>query len=370
MARAGLGANWTCAFANDIDAKKAATYRDNWGSEEFVLRDVAKLDVSEIPGRADLAWASFPCQDLSLAGAGAGLRGERSGTFWPFWKTVTALGDVGRAPRLVVLENVCGAMTSHGGRDFAAICEALADAEYTFGAVVVDAVHFVPQSRPRLFVVAAHSALGFPTDFVRAQPDPTWHPTALVGAHSKLSKAAQSRWVWLRLPSPPTRRRAFGDLVEEIPTAVEWHTPSQTQRLLAMMNPLHREKVRAAQATGVRTVGTIYKRTRADSNGGKVQRAEVRFDDIAGCLRTPAGGSSRQTIIVVEKDQVRTRLLSPREAARLMGLPDRYRLSSNYTEAYHLAGDGVVVPVVRFLAKHLLEPALAVRRSHSQRRAA
>ena len=100
-------------------------------------------------------------------------------------------------------------------------------------------------------------------------------------------------------------------------------------------------------------VGALYRRTR---NG--VQRAEVRFDDVAGCLRTPAGGSSRQLILVVEKGKVRSRLISSRETARLMGLPDEYRLPENYNEAYHLTGDGVVVPVVRFIAEHILEPIL------------
>jgi DNA (cytosine-5)-methyltransferase 1 len=103
----------------------------------------------------------------------------------------------------------------------------------------------------------------------------------------------------------------------------------------------------------------VYRRTREDAEGGKVQRAEIRFDDVAGWLRTPAGGSSRQTIMIVEGEKVRSRLLSPREAARLMGLPDDYILHGNYNEAYHLSGDGVVVPVVRFLAAHLLEPLLA-----------
>ena len=89
-----------------------------------------------------------------------------------------------------------------------------------------------------------------------------------------------------------------------------------------------------------------------------MQRAEIRFDDVAGCLRTPVGGSSRQSIIVLEGDNVRSRLLAPREAARLMGLPEKYKLPKNYNEAYHLVGDGVAVPVVRFLAAHILEPLL------------
>jgi DNA (cytosine-5)-methyltransferase 1 len=131
-----------------------------------------------------------------------------------------------------------------------------------------------------------------------------------------------------------------------------------------MMTAVNRRKVLAAQAAGRLKVGTIYRRTR-----GGVQRAEVRFDGISGCLRTPTGGSSRQTIIVVEGAHLRTRLLSSREAARLMGLPDSYKLPKRYNDAYHLAGDGVVVPVVSHLAKHLLTP-LASRQARLHRVAA
>jgi DNA (cytosine-5)-methyltransferase 1 len=125
------------------------------------------------------------------------------------------------------------------------------------------------------------------------------------------------------------------------------------------MSAVNLRKVETAKKMGRRMVGTIYRRTRRDEAGRRVQRAEVRFDDIAGCLRTPVGGSSRQSIMIVDRQSVRSRLLSPREAARLMGLPDTYKLPSNYNEAYHLAGDGVVVPVVRYLAANILEPLLA-----------
>src|SRR5215469_7340482 len=144
MARAGLGAEWNCLLANDIDKKKAASYAANWGDQHLIVKDVAELTSQQIPGSADLAWASFPCQDLSLAGDGAGLKGERSGTFWPFWRLMEFLNQENRGPRLIVLENVCGALASHNGKDFASIGDALAGS-YRFGAVIMDAVHFVPQ---------------------------------------------------------------------------------------------------------------------------------------------------------------------------------------------------------------------------------
>lgn len=153
-------------------------------------------------------------------------------------------------------------------------------------------------------------------------------------------------------------KKSFAQLIDEEPDGIEWHTLSETQHLLDMMSPINRKKVELAKRMGQRMVGGVYRRTRVDEQGERKQRAEIRFDDIAGCLRTPVGGSSRQSIMLIHGDEVRSRLLSPREAARLMGLPESYKLPSNYNEAYHLAGDGVVVPVVRFLAAHVLEPLL------------
>lgn len=363
MVRAALeSSRWNCVFANDIDEKKAASYRANWGSDELQAGDVAALTAADLQAHADMAWASFPCQDLSLAGAGAGLKGERSGTFWPFWRLIKELADEGRAPRLVVLENVVGALTSHGGKDFAAIGAALTGAGYRFGAVVINAAHFVPQSRPRLFVIAVNETVRLPDALTISKPDPTWHIQSLVEAYCKLSKRSRNSWVWWRLSPPPHRSSIFADIVEDSPKDVAWHTAVETRRLLEMMSPVNRAKVNMAKKAGRRMVGTVYKRTRINGpTGEKIQRAEIRFDDVAGCLRTPAGGSSRQTIMILDGRSVRSRLLSPREAARLMGLPDTYVLPKNYNDAYHLAGDGVVVPVVRFLADHILEPILGLK---------
>src|SRR3984885_3100654 len=135
MARAGLGPGWSCAFANDFDLKKSISYHDNWGEDVLKVEDVRKLSAAHLPGQADLVWASFPCQDLSLAGGGAGLKGDRSGTFWPFWSLMKELIAEGRPPRIIALENVCGTLTSHDGKDFAAICSTFERAGYVFGAV-------------------------------------------------------------------------------------------------------------------------------------------------------------------------------------------------------------------------------------------
>jgi DNA (cytosine-5)-methyltransferase 1 len=172
--------------------------------------------------------------------------------------------------------------------------------------------------------------------------------------------------LWWNLPVPALRNEGFGDMIEGDPTNVRWHAPAETQHLLDLMTPVHRSKVETAMLSNRKTIGGVYRRTRPDQNGTHRQREEVRFDDVAGCLRTPGGGSSRQTILVIEAESVRSRLLSPREAARLMGLDGDYKLPARYNDAYHVAGDGVCVPVVRHIAANLLEPILAANRIEAE----
>jgi DNA (cytosine-5)-methyltransferase 1 len=357
LARAGLGDGWNCIFANDFDYKKSETYRKNWGDKELKTVDVGKLETSDLPGLADLVWASFPCQDLSLAGAGAGLKGERSGTFWPFWRLMKALIAENRAPQMIVLENVCGTLTSHKGKDFAAICSALQQAGYFVGALVINASLFVPQSRPRLFIVCARTEAEIPVESVSEEPLPAWH-SRIVGPYLKLPQKLREKWLWWDLPLPRKRQLGLSDLIEEDPQGVVIYSGEQMRLLVSRMSEVNLAKLTKAQRLNRPVVGGLYRRTRVDADGAKVQRAEIRFDDLAGCLRTPAGGSSRQTILIVNGNSVQARLISTRETARLMGLSDSYILPENYNEAYHLTGDGVVVPVVRHLAAHILEPTL------------
>lgn len=362
MARAGLGPRWQCTFANEWDEKKAYSYRANWKAKDILeVCDVGELRAGRLPGCADLAWASSPCQDLSLAGAGAGLEGSRSGAFWSFWRLMRTLTAEQRGPRIIILENVYGLLSSHDGRDFSSICSAYFKAGYRVGALSVDASHFVPQSRPRLFVIGVRADCTVDPALTSLGPDDLFHSKKMIAAHRSFGVALKRNWIWWRLPAPSPRSLGLQDVVEQSPSCVTWHATTETRRLLRLMDGVNRRKVREAQRADNLVYGTVHRRMRVDSNGKKVQRAEVRFDDTAGCLRTPTGGSSRQFLLEVDGPQIRSRLLSSREAARLMGLPDSYVLPSRYTEAYHLAGDGVAVPVVSYLAKHIFEPLLSPR---------
>lgn len=358
MVRAGLGQEWRCLLANDLSVKKARAYAENWGDDHLIVGDIHNLRSSDLPERADLAWGSFPCQDLSLAGTGAGLDGHRSGAFWGFWSLMRTLNREGRKPRLVMLENVYGSLTSHGGKDVDAIVLALADQGYRFGIMMIDAVHFLPQSRPRVFIFGVDDAMRLPDSTHAWMANPAWHPEAVIRAHNRLPSNIRSRWCWWNPAVPTTVSHRLEYLIEAEPRGVTWHSEDETAKLLSSMSEVNRRKVIAAQAGEKLSVGAVYRRTRDG-----VVRAEVRFDGVSGCLRTPTGGSSRQTIIVVHGENVRSRLLSPREAARLMGLPEDYRLPERYNDAYHLAGDGVAVPVVRHLTKTLFDPIISAQNS-------
>jgi DNA (cytosine-5)-methyltransferase 1 len=350
LARLGLAPDFRCIFANDIEPAKAKAYGAAFAGEEMHVGDIWDLAASDLPGHAALAWASFPCQDLSLAGARAGLAAPRSGAFWGFHRLIEKLAHEGRAPDVLALENVTGLISSHGGADFSALIHALDALGYRVGALEIDAALFVPHSRPRLFIVAARQA---PNALMSAGANEPFHTPALRNVVARLGDGLRKRFVWWRLATPPKRNTRLADVLDD--RGVSWNSDQQTERLLSQMSPLQRTRLEALRESGRREVGAVFKRIRVE-HGQRVQRAEARFDGVAGCLRTPAGGSSRQSLIIVEGAEVRSRLISPREAARLMGVPDHFPLPENQTAALHLLGDGVCVPVVAWLSQHLLAP--------------
>ncbi len=365
LARLGLAGIYDCAFANDFDALKAQTYQANFPDDPFNQGDVWKLTPDDLP-TTDLAWASFPCQDLSLAGARKGLNAPRSGAFWGFWRLIEGLDKDERAPRTLALENVTGLISSRRGKDLEALTETLANAGYRVGAMVLDAADHTPQSRPRLFIIAHKGRI---PDALQGGPDVAIHPPGLRAAVGRMSQQTRMAWVWWKLPTPPTRNTVLADLLDRTPDASVWKSDDATARMIDMMAPLHRARLDTALNAGDWQAGAIYRRIRVEA-GAKVQRAEIRYDGMAGCLRTPAGGSSRQFLMITEGGKARLRHMTAREAARLMGVDEDYRLPARETPALKVLGDAVCVPVVRWLGTHLLAPLTTGRLAADASRAA
>ena len=355
MTRLGLGDSWHCLMANDVDSRKCAAYRENFGEKDLIEDDIANISVDDLPKAApDLMWGSFPCQDLSLAGARGGIKAERSSAFFGYWRIAEMLANLQRAPRIIAIENVTGLLTSNDGRDFATVVSLISEAGYDVSAMILDAKAFTPQSRPRLFIFGFDANTTPP--FSKTLPENETATPALQKAVTNLPKKLQQRWQWLQTPAPRGRNIEFTHIVERNNT--DWREDSYTQRLLGMMSASQRRRLDELIAERKSVAGAAFRRTRVEDGQSK-QRLEARFDGLAGCLRTPAGGSSRQIVVAVDKGKVRSRLLNSREAARLMGLPEDYRLPENETDALKLCGDGVCVPVVRWLAEEVFEPALS-----------
>jgi DNA (cytosine-5)-methyltransferase 1 len=347
MVRLGLGLDWTCLLANDNDVDKAISYARNFTVHALKIDDVACLTAADLPGHADLAWSSFPCKDISQAGGRAGLEGSRSATFWSFWDLMMALRVEGRAPRLIVIENVCRLITGHGGKDFVALCDAFTEGGYRVGAMVIDAALFVPQSRQRVFIIGVDAELPIPASIVMDQPDPQFHDDAVV----KALRRQKAPPIWFKLPAPPPHGLTLRDIIDD--QAQEWESSDAVTELIGKMEKPHLDRLDEDKRAGELVVRGLNYRTR---NG--IPQWESRDDLIANCLRTGSGGSNVQRLMFVDGPSVWTRKITPLEYARTMGLPESYQLPSARGATYDLIGDGVSPPVVRHLARYIFEPLL------------
>lgn len=354
---------WQLLYANDIDAKKRATHAGHFGEDpRYHLGDVWETDeaVERIEGTPFLATASFPCTDMSLAGKRQGFQGAESGALFGFLKVVEQLAD--RRPRMLLLENVTGFLTAHRGEDFAAAASQLHDLGYLLDALVLDARYFVPQSRPRLFLVGYHESLSEAAPLIHRRSDcllgDPWReavdradrlrPPKLLEMLDRLADSA--RWATVDTGNPPQTSYQLLDVID-LDADQPWWDGAELARHEAMLSDRHRAKLSAMQAAFDQTFAmTGYRRMR-----GGVQRLEVRFDGLAGCLRTPRGGSAKQIVVVVDRGELRMRWMTPREYARLQGAPD-FALPDNTIQGLFGFGDAVCVPAIRWIDRQMLSP--------------
>ena len=324
----GLQGMFESVWANDISEQKAAVYEANFGLERFVLRDIKDIQGSDLP-YAHLSWASFPCQDLSLAGSLKGIYASRSGLVWEWFRV---LDELEVKPKILILENVVGLLSTNNGDNYRVLHNALIERDYRCGAIVLNASHFVPQSRPRVFVIAVKQDCAIPKDLIG--DGACWlHNRATTNLGNSLPG-----WIWWKTEKPPRRNTSLKDIIQ---TDVAF----DKDEVLSLIPYKHRAKLgeyKTMYATG-------YRRTRH----GK-QQLELRFDGTAGCLRTPEGGSSKQYLVVKQNDEIHARLITVREAARLMGAPDNFQLPGSYNDGYKAMGDAVAMPVVQFIGERFL----------------
>ena len=348
--RMGLeAAGWRVVYANDWSEKRERIYRGFFG-EGYDVRDVFAVSARDVP-RAVMATCSFPCVDLSLAGKGAGIDGARSGAFWGFCRVLREQGN--DAPPIVLLENVAGWLYSNGGADFYATARALNDLGYACDAFMLDARSFVPQSRPRVFMAGVKGYAGANDAAARwASRSDRLMPRRLREAMAR-AQGEGVVWTGLDVPEPPPHRDAgLSDCVVERLAADDerWWAADKVGKHLGMMSKAHLARVERLAQGDVERYRTFFRRRRADG-----QRAEVRRDDIAGCLRTAAGGSGKQFLVAAGKGRVRMRTLTAREYARLQGVPDRYPIAAgSERQALDAFGDAVCVAAAAWVGREVV----------------
>src|SRR5579871_2983652 len=232
MARLGFGLDWQCTFANDVSRAKERAYVANFGRDEFLLRDVKDVTIADLPsGRADCVWMSPPCVGHSQAGNHKGFDEQQSRAFWPAWEKVAALDERGRAPLTTVFENVPGMRPEN----LRAVQAAFDRAHYRHATRIVDAQHFLPQTRERYFVVGAHRDLG-------------------VDPESLFEQAMRVL---------PERNIDLTDVLDLDAENCLWEfSPAEVERCLAMMSPLQHRRFETALASGRAIAGPFSKRMR------------------------------------------------------------------------------------------------------------
>lgn len=344
MSRAGIDVVWS----NDIAPTKYAMFERNFGTSEdhtFLVEDLGKVSREELPEDIDIAWASFPCTDLSVAGGRAGLhRGIASSTFWHFIKALSKLGSA--RPPVIALENVTAFATSHSGQDIASAIRSLNGLGYSVDVLNIDARRFVPQSRPRLFLIGTSAPIATmvePSPLRPAWLDSIFDDPALV-THK------------MRVPEPPPL--LTDGLVAYLETLSvddpRWWSSERADALVDSLSDLQYDRFSTLRDDRAYTARTAYRRMRQGT-----PRWELRSDGVAGCLRTSSGGSSRQAVVFLGRGDVRVRWMTPREYASLMGAPDYPIDGVRDHHAYSGFGDAVCAPVVEWLSVNYLIPLLA-----------
>ena len=350
LVRVGLEKEgWNCIFANDISPQKTRIYERNFGTNQMIEGDVKSLNPKKLPC-ATLATACFPCQDLSEAGSSEGIHGPCSCVFWQFTSILRDMGN--RRPPIVLLENVRGFLTAKEGSNLLLAIKELNNLGYLCDALLINGKHFLPQSRPRVFVIGVLENQLKPSKTIeyslfKEHPFRPKQILCLMRNHPDL------KWINLRIPTVlenGTKLEAILDPIEEVPHEY-WFCDEAINKHMRMMPAVHKAEIDRLRLHKKNGVFTMYRRMRKGE-----QKAELRLDGIAGCLRSARGGSSKQFLVLVDKGELKIRKLTVSELRRLMAVPNGYYLPDDYNEVYSVLGEAVIVPVIEWIAKNVLNP--------------
>ena len=352
LARAGMEeAGVRTIWANDVDKTKCDLYSSKWTAEDLHNKNVFDVDADTVP-HADIAWASSPCTDLSLAGKRGGLaEGRESSAFFGFTKVIEKMGP--RKPEALILENVCGLASSHEGNDFRAVVETFNGMGYSVDAFELNSRRWLPQSRPRMFVVG----LLHPID--GGAMDSCLRPDRLSWIH------VDPALITHLTPLPSAPELLGGGLTGLVDKLSDddprWWDKARIEAFVNSLSAVQAKRLECLKSAETVQARTAYRRTR---KGKPVW--EMREDDISGGLRTTRGGSSKQAVVFLGNEEIRIRWMTGSEYAKLQGAKGYDFSEFRESQVQYAFGDAVSVPVVEWLVRNAVIPALNKTRCDSR----
>jgi DNA (cytosine-5)-methyltransferase 1 len=279
-------------FSSEIDIHAQKTYNANFG--EIPHGDITQIEAKDIPNH-DVILAGFPCQAFSVAGLKKGFEDTRGTLFF----------DVARIaehhkPKLIFLENVKGFKNHDKGNTFKVVKKTLEDLGYQVFADILNAKYFgVPQNRERIYIVA------FLKDATNKKINLDFEK---IKQMKKISKV--------------------GDILD-----------SNIDSKYTISDKLWAGHQRRKLEHKAKGNGFGYSMFNENSEYTSTISARYYKD-----------GSE----VLIEQKNKNPRKLTPREAGRLQGFPNTFKIPVSDTQAYKQFGNSVVVPVIEELAKNIL----------------
>lgn len=313
-------------WSSEIDPFPASITKKHF-PDTIQLGDVTKINGAEIPP-VDIICAGSPCQDLSIAGRREGLNGKRSGLFYHAMRIVREMRKEtnGKYPKFFIWENVPGAFTSNGGRDFQSVLEEIGQTNIPMpcggrwakaGMVrsegcsiqwrTLDAQFWgVPQRRKRIFLVAGFGKIG------GAVGEILFRPESMLGSFEK-SESEEQRTSEIVRSCTDSAKRAIS---ENVALQKEWTT-----------------------------------------GGSKGDRIRVNADKACTLSASIGGGASKTGLYLLkDSDRYIVRRLTPLECERLQGLPDNWTAyGGSDSKRYKAIGNGMAQPCADFVIEKLAE---------------
>ena len=283
-----------CVFTSEWDKFAQKTYRINFGEEP--QGDITKIDAKDIPD-FDILLGGFPCQPFSQAGLKKGFSDTRGTLFFEIERIIQE-----KRPKAFLLENVKQLRGHDKGRTLKIILEHIDALNYYVKAEVLRAGDFgVPQNRERIYIVGiSKDHYNLPDDYDFKFPTPTYEKTRL------------------------------GDILE--------HNVDDKYTISDTLWDGHQRRKKEHLEKGN---GFGYSLFNDESEYANTISARYYKD-----------GSE---ILIDQGEGKNPRKLTPRECARLQGFPEKFIITVSDTQAYKQFGNSVAVPVVRAVAKRMVE---------------